>query len=86
MNVIAYDKYRSEGINYVSLEELFEKSDIISLHCPLTRETHHIINSDSIKLMKKQPIIINTSRGGLINTKDLLATINNNYTLFRLRK
>lgn len=77
MNVIAYDKYRSEGINYVSLEELFEKSDIISLHCPLTRGTHHIINSESIKLMKKQPIIINTSRGGLINTKDLLAAIKN---------
>lgn len=77
MNVIAYDKYKSEGINYVSLEELFENSDIISMHCPLTKETHHIINSDSIKIMKKKPIIINTSRGGLINTKDLLASIKN---------
>ena len=61
---------------YLALSEK-SKSDIISLHCPLTRETHHIINSDSIKLMKKQPIIINTSRGGLINTKDLLAAIKN---------
>lgn len=75
MNVIAYDKYQAEGINYVSLNELFESSDIISLHCPLTRETHHIINSDSIKLMKRKPIILNTSRGGLINTSDLIKAI-----------
>ena len=75
MNVIAYDKYPSDGIKYVSLDELLENSDIISLHCPLTRETHHIINSDTIKLMKKKPIIINTSRGGLINTKDLIKAI-----------
>lgn len=75
MNVIAYDKYQSDGIDYVSLEELLENSDIISLHCPLTKETHHIINSDTINLMKKKPIIINTSRGGLINTKDLIKAI-----------
>ena len=77
MNVIAYDKYQSEGIKYVSLDELFKESDIISLHCPLTKETHHIIDSDTIKLMDKNPIIINTSRGGLINTKDLLSSIKN---------
>lgn len=77
MNVIAYDKYQSEGIKYVSLDELFKESDIISLHCPLTKETHHIIDSDTIKLMDKNPIIINTSRGGLINTKDLLLSIKN---------
>ena len=77
MNVIAYDKYQSEGIKYVSLDELFKESDIISLHCPLTKETHHIIDSDTIKLMNKNPIIINTSRGGLINTKDLLSSIKN---------
>lgn len=75
MNVIAYDKYQAEGINYVSLNELLETSDIISLHCPLTSETHHIINSDSIKLMKRKPIILNTSRGGLVNTKDLINAI-----------
>lgn len=75
MNIIAYDKYPSDGIDYVSLDELLENSDIISLHCPLTKETHHIINSDTIKLMKKKPIIINTSRGGLINTKDLIKAI-----------
>ena len=77
MNVLAYDLYPSEGINYVSLETLLKSSDIISLHCPLTHQTHHIINSDTIKMMDKKPIIINTSRGGLINTKDLITAIKN---------
>lgn len=74
MNVIAYDKYPIEGsdINYVSLDELFEKSDIISLHCPLTEETKHMINAESIKKMKKGVVIINTSRGALIDTEALL--------------
>ncbi|MBQ9265584.1 MAG: 2-hydroxyacid dehydrogenase [Bacilli bacterium] len=74
MNVIAYDKYPIEGsdINYVSLDELFEKSDIISLHCPFTEETKHMINTESIKKMKKGVVIINTSRGALIDTEALL--------------
>ena len=74
MNVIAYDKYPIQGsdINYVSLDELFEKSDIISLHCPFTEETKHMINSESIKKMKKGVVIINTSRGALIDTEALL--------------
>lgn len=75
MNVIAFDKYQSEGINYVTLDELFRQSDIISLHCPLTEDTYHLIDKDSIDLMKKQPIIINTSRGGLINSYDLLEAL-----------
>lgn len=77
MNVIAYDKYPSNdsSINYVSLDELFKESDIISLHCPLTDETTHLINDESIKLMKKGVVIINTSRGGLINTESLLQGI-----------
>lgn len=75
MNVIAYDKYQSENINYVSLEYLLSNSDIISLHCPLTEDTYHLINSETINLMKNKPIIINTSRGGLINTKDLISAI-----------
>ena len=75
MNVIAYDQYKSEGINYVSLDELYSKSDIISLHCPLTSSTHHLINEESINKMIKKPIIINTSRGGLINAVDLLHAI-----------
>lgn len=74
MNILAYDKFPAEdsGLTYVELPELFEKSDIISLHCPLTEETMHMINADSIEKMKKGVIIINTSRGGLINTEDLI--------------
>lgn len=74
MKVIAYDPYpnSSLNINYVSLEELFKESDIISLHCPLTDETKHMINHDSINKMKDNVVIINTSRGGLIDTKALL--------------
>ena len=77
MNVIAYDVFPipNSGIQYVSLEELFKQSDVISLHCPLTKETQHIINKESIALMKKGVAIINTSRGGLINSNDLLEGI-----------
>ena len=76
MNVICYDAYPSdETLNYVTLDEIFEKSDIISLHCPLTPETRHLINEDSIKKMKKGVSIINTSRGGLIDTNALLKGI-----------
>ena len=75
MKVIAYDAYPSEGIEYVSLDELYERSDIISLHCPLTEETYHMINKQSMDKMSKQPIIINTSRGGLIDAKDLLEAL-----------
>ena len=76
MNVICYDAYPSdESLNYVTLDEIFEKSDIISLHCPLTPETRHLINEDSIKKMKKGVSIINTSRGALIDTNALLKGI-----------
>ena len=77
MTVLAYDKFPAadSGLNYVDLPELFEKSDIISLHCPLTEETRHIINADSIALMKKGVTIINTSRGALVNTEDLITGI-----------
>ena len=77
MKVIAYDLFpiKDSDIEYVTLDELFKQSDIISLHCPLTPETTHIINKDSISLMKKGVAIINTSRGGLINSEDLLQGI-----------
>lgn len=77
MTILAYDKFpaANAGLNYVELPELFEKSDIISLHCPLTEETRHIISADSIALMKKGVTIINTSRGALINTEDLITGI-----------
>ena len=74
MNVLAYDLYPAEGIKaeYVPLNDLFEKSDIISLHCPLTEDNRHMINAGTIERMKKGVIIVNTSRGGLINAKDML--------------
>ena len=77
MNVIAYDLFpaKDSGIEYVSLDELLERSDIISLHCPLTDETRHMINADAIGKMKKGVVIVNTSRGGLIDAEALLEGI-----------
>ncbi|MBR5179338.1 MAG: 2-hydroxyacid dehydrogenase [Lachnospiraceae bacterium] len=77
MNVIAYDKFPAEGsgINYVSLDEIWEKSDIISFHCPLTDENRHMVNADSIAKMKKGVALINTSRGALIDTEALVEGI-----------
>ncbi len=77
MNVIAYDLFpaKDSGIEYVPLDELFAKSDIISLHCPLTAETRHMIDSAAIGKMKKGVVIVNTSRGGLIDAEALLAGI-----------
>lgn len=77
MNILAYDKFPnpSTGLNYVDLPELFQKSDIISLHCPLTEDTKHIINADSIAMMKEGVTIINTSRGALVNTQDLIQAL-----------
>lgn len=74
MNVIAYDKFPDENshIKYVDKDELFRESDIISIHCPLTNLTKHIINRNSISKMKKGVVIINTSRGGLIDSDALL--------------
>ena len=74
MEVLAYDKYPdpNAGLRYVELDELFEKSDVISLHCPLTVETDHLIRSGSIRRMKDGVVIVNTSRGGLVNTEDLI--------------
>ena len=77
MRVIAYDRFPAEGsgIEYVSLDELFDQSEIISLHCPLTEETRHLINAEAIEKMKKGAVILNTSRGGLIDAEALLAGI-----------
>ena len=74
MDVIAYDKYPvpDADINYVSTDELWAKSDIISFHCPLTDETKHMLNESTVKKLKKGVVIINTSRGALIDTEALL--------------
>ena len=80
MKVLAYDKYPSEtlaaeGVSYVSLEQLLSASDLISLHCPLTDETYHMINKDTIEKLKPGCILINTSRGALVDSTDLIAGI-----------
>ena len=78
MRILAYDLYPDmkfageEGISYVSLYELYRESDIISLHCPLTDQTKYMIDKDSIDKMKEGVMIINTGRGQLINTNDLI--------------
>ena len=81
MNVIAYDKFadhdfaRENNIHYVGLNDLFRQSDIISLNCPLTKDTEYLINRNAIALMKKGVMIINTGRGKLIKTDDLIQAL-----------
>ena len=81
MKVLAYDKFPAPGLDngdtvrYVTLDELFSGSDIISLHCPLTEETYHIINADSLAACKRGVVLLNTSRGALVDAEALLAAI-----------
>ena len=78
MKVIAYYLFPNPNLDcveYVSLDELLAQSDLISLHCPLTKETRHLINAETIEKMKDGVILVNTSRGGLIRTDDLIAGI-----------
>lgn len=79
MKVIAYDVYQNDSlkdfVEYVSLEELLARSDLISLHCPLIDSTYHMINLDTIKKMKDGVILVNTSRGALVKTDDLIEGI-----------
>lgn len=74
MKVLAYDKFPNEelGYDFVDLDTLYEQSDIISLHCPLLKDTHHLVNESSLLKMKDGVMIINTSRGGLIDTTALI--------------
>ena len=76
MTVLAYDQYKNpalEGlVRYVELDELLRTADLVSLHCPLTSETHHMINADTIKMMRDSAVLVNTSRGGLIDTRALI--------------
>ncbi|MGV0845444.1 2-hydroxyacid dehydrogenase [Empedobacter falsenii] len=80
--IIAYDLYPDQelmnnGVEYVELDKLFKSSDIISLHCPLTPENHYMINQETITKMKDGVTIINTSRGGLINTHEAIEALKN---------
>lgn len=81
MKVLAYDKFPVKGLDngdtvkYVDLDTLLKNSDIISLHCPLTEETYHIINNRSLSLCKQGVVLINTSRGALVDAEALLSGI-----------
>ena len=78
MRVIAYDKYPSEnheGFEYVDLDRIFSESDIISLHCPLTDETYHLIDEESLDKCRRGVVILNTSRGALVDAEALLTAI-----------
>lgn len=81
MKVLAYDKFPAGGLDngdtvrYVELEELFANSDIISLHCPLTEDTHHVIDAKALDQCKRGVVILNTSRGALVDAEALLAGI-----------
>lgn len=79
MKVTAYDVYRNESltdfVEYVPLDQLLSESDLISLHCPLMDSTFHMINIETIKKMKDGVILVNTSRGALVKTDDLIEGI-----------
>ena len=81
MKVLAFDKFPvkeiedGDNVKYVELDELFKNSDIISLHCPLTEETDHMINRDALDKCKKGVVILNTSRGALVDAEALLEGI-----------
>lgn len=78
--VLAYDVKENEsmlkaGVNYLSLDELLSKADVLSLHCPLNEKTRYLIGADTIKRMKNGAMLINTSRGGLIDTKSAIKAL-----------
>lgn len=79
--VLAYDPYPNQHIlkegkiQYVGLEEILQTSDVLSLHCPLTEDSYHLINDDAINMMKDEVMLINTSRGGLVNTKAIIKAL-----------
>lgn len=78
MRVIAYDMYPNKNLDfveYMSLEDVLKQSDLISLHCPLTDETYHMINKDTIAQMKDDVILVNTSRGALVDSEELIQGI-----------
>ena len=83
--ILAYDIHENEllkqkfNVSYVTLDELYQQSDIISLYCPLTPQTHSMINEDAINKMKKGVMLINTSRGAIIDTQALFKFLDNKH-------
>ncbi len=76
-DIIANKNLESAGVEYLPLVDLLPQCDIVSLHCPLNDQTRHLVNSDTIKLMKKGSMLINTSRGGLVDTTAIIAGLKN---------
>lgn len=74
-DLIANKDLEAMGVSYHPLIEVLQQADIISLHCPLNEQTHHLINSETLAFMKKGAMLINTSRGGLIDTKAIIAAL-----------
>ena len=87
MEVIAYDAYQNNdlqgtmGFKYVTLEELLKNSDVITIHAPYTKETHHLINKEALASMKKTAFLVNTSRGAVIDEKALVEALKNATTI-----
>ncbi|MBK8108911.1 MAG: hydroxyacid dehydrogenase [Saprospiraceae bacterium] len=85
LNIISYDKYRPNSdqelpfVQRVNLEDILNQADIITLHLPLTAETRHLVNRSFFQKCKKSPVLINTSRGEVVNTYDLLEALENNW-------
>lgn len=85
--VLAYDKYPSDGmkgkgVEYKEFDQVLSKSDILSLHCPLTPDTNHLINRESLKKMKAGAMLINTSRGKLVDTAAVIESLKNEHLGF----
>jgi D-lactate dehydrogenase len=85
--VVAYDKYPSDamkakGVEYLPFDDVLGQSDILSLHCPLMPETHHIINPESLKKMKKGAMLVNTSRGKLVDTASVIQSLKDEHLGF----
>lgn len=80
--VLAFDPYPNEAleahVEYAPLNELFQESDIVSLHCPLTPETHHLVDREALAVMKEGVMLINTSRGGLVDTRAVIEGLKSN--------
>ncbi|MGF1731001.1 2-hydroxyacid dehydrogenase [Photobacterium kasasachensis] len=80
MNILAYDPYENPiaielGVTYTSLDDIYRQSDVITLHCPMTQENHHMLNADAFAKMRDGVMIVNTSRGELLNSKDAIEAL-----------
>ena len=76
-DIVVNKELEALGIKYLTLQEVLQQSDILSLHCPLTEQTKHLINSDKLEIMKNGTMLINTSRGALVDTKAVITALKN---------